>query len=277
VEALVSLALAALLGRHLAGIYRREREALAEAELATVGRKELLAMVAHDLRSPITAIALRASRIRGIALDEKIRQHAGAIERTIAGTERMLRTLLDLAMLDARHFSLDLAPCTAEKLLHDLMEVFEPIAAEKSIRIESGMQASSIPLRVDRERIMQVLANLLGNAVKFSPAGSAIVIAVEPSEDFVQFRVIDRGAGIPAADLPHIFDRFWQGKIHGSKGVGLGLYIGAKVAEAHGGRIWAESTPETGTTFHFAVPATTALAKAADVAHSTPMWGIGVG
>jgi signal transduction histidine kinase len=251
---LASILLATLLGRHLTKIYRRERLALEAAERATAARKEILAIVAHDLRSPLSAISLRASMLRRDAVEDRVRRHGEAIGRVVASTERLLRSLLDLARIDAGRFALDLAPCPADGLLRELVDVHEPLAAAKSLHLDCNPADANFEIRVDRERLLQVLSNLVGNAIKFAPPQSTIEIVLRTIDREVHFSVQDHGPGIPPEDLPFIFDRFWRGKIQGSKGIGLGLYIARRVVEAHGGRVWADSRAGEGTCFHVVLP-----------------------
>jgi signal transduction histidine kinase len=138
--------------------------------------------------------------------------------------------------------------------VQDAYELLLPLAEAANINLVQRTE-SDLTVRADPERLFQVLSNLIGNAVKFSPAGSEIVISAEPVEgDYCRFSVIDHGRGIPPADLPRIFDRYWQGRPTAATGAGLGLYIAKGIVEAHGGRIWAASEPGQGSTVAFTVP-----------------------
>ena len=191
---LASVVLAIALGRHLSKLYRREQLAMKQAERATAAREELLAIVAHDLRNPLSAIGLRANSLLGHLGGDKASKHAEAIARMVDGTERLLKSLLDAARIEAGRFSLERAPVGAEELLQECVEMFGTLAASQAVRLERSAGRSDLTLLVDRERMMQVLSNLLGNAIKFTPPGGSIEISVtrEPDEQ-VHFRVSDTG------------------------------------------------------------------------------------
>jgi signal transduction histidine kinase len=135
------------------------------------------------------------------------------------------------------------------------VESATPLAAAASLRVSYAIPEGSALVSADRERVLQVLANLIGNALKFTPKGGEIKILanLEPSE--VRFTVQDTGPGIPAEHLNHVFDRYWQAKSTAKLGTGLGLSIAKGIVEAHGGRIWVESPPGSGAAFQFTLPA----------------------
>jgi signal transduction histidine kinase len=259
---LLSVALAIALGRHFAKVYRREQSALARAERATAAREEMVAIVAHDLRNPLNTIGLRATSMRRNR-DDKIRGHGEAIARVVGGMERLLRSLLDAASIEEGRFNLRQSFWPADDLLRDLVEIFGPLATSSGLELECRPAAAPFALRADRERLFQVLSNLVGNAMKFARPHSRIEVTVSRELEVVRFCVSDQGPGIRPEDLPHIFERFWKGERESRGGTGLGLYIARKVVEAHGGRIWAESTPGQGSTFHFTLPCPKASAAAA--------------
>jgi signal transduction histidine kinase len=261
---MVSALVAALFGRHLARLYHRERLALERAERATTAREELLAVVAHDLRSPLSAIALRASLLKGRSGAEKAPAHGQAIERLVANTDRLLRTMLDLASMDAGRFSVEVSDCPAAAVLEQVVDVFGGLAASKSVVLACEPEQATCTLRADRERLFQVFANLVGNALKFAPPGSVVSVVARAEGKLAHFFVKDEGQGIAATDLPFIFERFWIGRVGPHKGTGLGLHIARRIVEAQGGRIWAESAAGSGTTIHFTVPVAVAERGAAE-------------
>jgi signal transduction histidine kinase len=140
----------------------------------------------------------------------------------------------------------------------EAVETWAPPAVSKGITLQAT-PSGPLSITVDHERIVQVLGNLITNAVKFSERGSTIVLDVEPVEGAARFSVKDSGVGIPNEKLKLIFERFWQAGPNDRRGLGLGLYISRCLVEAHGGTIWAESTPGVGSTFFFTVPASASI------------------
>jgi signal transduction histidine kinase len=132
--------------------------------------------------------------------------------------------------------------------------MLRPLAAGRSIHLESGVDAGLPRALFDSARILQVISNLVGNAVKFTPMQGRVSIRCERATDEVRFAITDTGPGIPPEQLPHIFGRFWQANARDRRGVGLGLPIAKGIVEAHGGRIWVESKPGAGSTFYFTLP-----------------------
>jgi signal transduction histidine kinase len=135
--------------------------------------------------------------------------------------------------------------------------MLRPLAAGSTIRLEADIEDNLPPVLADAARIQQVLSNLVGNAVKFTPRSGRVTVCAERLDGEVRFGVIDTGPGIPAEQLPHIFGRFWQAKTSDRRGIGLGLAIAKGIVEAHNGRIWVESHVGLGSTFYFTLPAAT--------------------
>lgn len=230
----------------------------AEAQRATRSRDEMLGIVAHDLRSPVNAIALTTS----IMLRRVKKQGAGAdqlqgIESITQSTQRMNRLiedLLDVVRMDAGKLSIQRSRRPAAQLVADAVMVHQPLCAEARIELKEELSADLPELSVDADRILQVFSNLLGNALKFTPPEGRVTVGAALEEGAVVFRVTDSGPGIPAEHLPHLFDRFWQARSSDRRGAGLGLAITKGIVEAHGGRIWARSQPGEGSTFYFSIP-----------------------
>jgi signal transduction histidine kinase len=260
---LLALFLSALLARtftsHLSETSRRENEHARRAERALAARDELLRIVAHDLRNPLAAISLRASTIaRAIEVHsdarEEVGKAAGGIVNACHRMAHLLESLLDAAGIEAGHLMIRPQWIAVGRVLHDALDTFEPVAQEKGIRIAAGVVPSDLSVCADRERLLQVLSNLVGNALKFTPARGAVTVTATGRDSEVSFKVSDTGAGIPREDVAHIFDRYWTSNAPTAKGVGLGLYIAKGLVEAHGGHIWVESAVGQGSCFGFELP-----------------------
>lgn len=238
-----------LLGRSL----RKEQAALDSARRALAARDEILGVVAHDLRNPLSSIAMRAELMRETASSGPIRKHADSIYSVTQSMEHLIRSMLDVTTIESGHFTVNPAPCDVDDLLNETAERFDGIVAQKHVTLDR----SSLPdakVRADRERVLQVLGNLVGNAVKFTPGGGRVEVAAARTSSHVCFSVSDTGPGISPEHLPHVFDRFWKHETGGKKGTGLGLFIAKGIVEAHGGQIWVESAPDHGATFRFTLP-----------------------
>ncbi len=227
---------------------------------AAIGsRDEFLAIVSHDMRNLLGGTALGAASLLNIQADEEVRhaieRYAGPIQRYVARMSRLVGDLLDLASIEAGRMAVVPQRHDAAELLRETLEVFRPIASAKNISIAGDVRAGSLLARYDHERVLQVLANLVGNAVKFTQPSGKIEIVVEPRGDEVRFAIADTGPGIRVDRLAVIFERFWQVHETERSGLGLGLYISRCIIEAHGGKIWAESREGAGSTFYFTLPA----------------------
>ena len=233
-----------------------EREARQGAERATRLRDDVLAVVAHDLRNPVHTIILSTGVLHDIPHDESQRQHRlGVIQRTARGMDHLIGDLLDATRIESGTFDVRRAPVHLPELLDETIESFDAQATECGITLQCGISRNLPPAMGDRDRLAQVLSNLIGNALKFTPAGGTIrVNARARSDDVVEISIADTGHGIPAEHLPHVFDRFWQADRQGRAGAGLGLSIVKGIVEAHGGRIDVASVVGEGTTFSFTIP-----------------------
>nr|WP_228531220.1 MULTISPECIES: ATP-binding protein [Myxococcaceae] len=233
-----------------------------EAQEAVRTREDVLAIVSHDLKNPLGVVGMTAGQLlRHAGTDEAGRRtarYAQTIQRSTNRMSRLISDLLDLASIESG--TLALAPRAEDPraLLHEAVEALAPLAADKGIALQvdgaPGGGVPAAPARADRERVLQVLGNIVGNALKFSPAGSEVLLRAEPDGPFVRFSVQDAGPGIGPDELPHIFDRFWKAGRSATRGTGLGLFICRGIVEGHGGRIWAQSTPGQGTLVLFTLP-----------------------
>jgi signal transduction histidine kinase len=167
---------------------------------------------------------------------------------------RLIGDLLDVTSIEAGRLTVVPEVHDAKALVRESLEAFQPAASAKGLSLHSTSPDSSLPATFDHDRILQVLANLVSNAIKFTGDGGSISIGLEPDGDEVRFSVSDTGTGIASDHLRVIFERFWQVTQGDRRGLGLGLFISKCLVEAHGGRIWAESEIGKGSTFRFTLP-----------------------
>jgi signal transduction histidine kinase len=253
VLAIAGFGIAWYFGTLLGHTYEKQRESLEETRKAVASRDEIMGIVAHDLRNPLGAITMRAALMQDAAESKQTRLHASWIENVAMRMGYLIKTMLDVATLEAGRFSLVRTDCDVDDLLIETEGLFEPLAQSKQIELARDGEHDLV-IHADRERMLQVLSNLVGNALKFTPPGGRVTVAVERVGDTAQFGVIDSGPGIAHEDLPRVFDRFWRHETPGRKSTGLGLFIAKGIVEAHGGRIWAESEVGHGARFYFTVP-----------------------
>jgi light-regulated signal transduction histidine kinase (bacteriophytochrome) len=231
-----------------------------QKQQAVEARDDLVAVVSHDLKNPLAAIQVHTGLIlRAVSSEEggPWRRVQSSMERIQRSTERMntlIRDLLDLARIEAGRFTVSTKPEPIEGLMEECLEILTPLAEQKHIRLSHSVSGSNLLVAADRERIFQVLSNILGNAIKFTPEQGAISLSVNPEGNVIRFAIRDTGPGIPREQLPQIFNRYWQARKQESKGTGLGLYIVKGIIEAHGGRVWADSEEGRGSTFYFTLP-----------------------
>jgi signal transduction histidine kinase len=234
----------------------REHAARGEAESATRARDEMLAMVAHDLRNPLNAIQMASQLLLSDpALDaEAARKTVHMIQRAGSRMNRLIGDLLDAKQIEAGSFLVHMRPESPSAVVRDALDMLQPIAASKRQQLDTAIEPGLPAVQVDGARIQQVISNLVGNAIKFSPAGSVITIGAQGRPSAVRISVSDTGPGIQPDELPRIFDRYWQGRRREKGGLGLGLAIAKAIVEAHGGCIDVSSAPGVGATFYFDVP-----------------------
>jgi signal transduction histidine kinase len=230
-----------------------------ESRRATRAREDLLAVVSHDLRNPLSVVQLGAALLLrdrpGVARDEHVVKHATRMRDAADRALRLISDLLDWGRLEAGgRLPLELGVEPASALVTDAVEGVRALAEANRLHLTLELPEELPLVRCDRTRVLQVLGNLLGNAVKFTQEGGRVTAGARVQGSEVRFHVKDTGKGIPPEQLPYIFDRYWQAKDTASRGAGLGLAIAKGLVEAHGGRIWAESAPGQGSTFHFSLP-----------------------
>jgi signal transduction histidine kinase len=250
----------------LAFLCGRQRRAIArQTRAANVEREEWIAMIAHDLRAPVTVITADADRLRSRLAQNGSPGELGSVEHILASAsvlKQMIADLLDVSRIEARHLTLHRQPSNLPSLVRAVVERNATTLKTHHVRI---IERGSIPLvEIDPIRVEQVLTNLLSNAAKYGYSDTEIFVVMERHDRYVQVSVVNRGEGIPADEIPRIFARFYrtrEARAGPAAGIGLGLTIAKGLVEAHGGRIWAESVPAQSTTFHFTVPLTTGAAE----------------
>jgi signal transduction histidine kinase len=249
-------ALAAEFGRRASTVLENDR-LYREAKEAVRAKDEVMAVLAHDMSNALFAIRLNAQRglLRETGPSARI---LAAIARGAQWLLSMVGTLLDVSGLETGQFRLRQQSCDLATILEEAAGLQQPMADEHTVRLlrswGTGLQAM-----VDRERMLQVLFNLLGNALKFTEAGGEVELGAEPENGFIRLWVRDTGVGLEAEQVSRIFDRGWQAHPE-SGGKGLGLYITKRIIEAHEGRIWAESAAGVGTRVFIRLPAPDARA-----------------
>jgi signal transduction histidine kinase len=226
-----------------------------KAEQAIAARDEVLGVVSHDLRNPVSRVRMAAelmTEIRG--LPEGAERTAGMIIRAADEMNRLIGDLLDVTRIEAGRLSIEVGPTGLRNLLDRLDEAHAPAAEAKGLVWEVERTDEPVALEIDEGRVLQALGNLVGNAIKFTPEGGAVVVMTERSSEQVRIGVRDTGAGMDGVQLAHVFDRFWQSRVGDRRGAGLGLAIARGIIDAHGGRIHIESEPGVGTTAWVTLP-----------------------
>lgn len=242
--------------REQARLADAERKARMEAEAATRARDEMLRVVSHDLRNPVTGVLMGVKLLR-FQLDS---DHPGVevldgIEQAAERQRRLIRDLTDVANIEAGRLSVEPQPHQVGALVRSVVRPFEPIAESRDIRLGCDGLDDVPAVSADRDRVAQVLSNLLDNALEATPAGGGVRVEASEEDGFVRLVVRDTGHGLSAEDRERVFERFWRGSAAGARpGTGLGLAIARGIVESHGGEIGVESEPGAGAAFHFTLP-----------------------
>ncbi|HEY3134323.1 MAG TPA: GAF domain-containing sensor histidine kinase [Gemmatimonadaceae bacterium] len=235
--------------------YDAEQEKRKHAELVAQAREEVLGVVAHDLRNPLSLIVTTTELLQEEDLEPaKRKQILDIAMRAGKQMNRLIEDLLDTVHLQSGKLSLDLEDIDVCSVLRQAEETFRPIAQKRSIQLTSIVPPAKIWVRADPLRVSQVLGNLLGNALKFTPENGSVTYGATVSDGIVAFFVSDTGPGVPEDQRAHLFEQFWQARKNDKRGVGLGLTIAKGIVDAHGGNIWCESKVGSGSTFYFTLP-----------------------
>jgi signal transduction histidine kinase len=228
------------------------------AQDATRARDDLVAIVSHDLRNPVHTINMAAAFLLEIAppVDRRItsRRQLEVIQRAAHRANRLISDLLDVAKIQAGGMAVEPTPIDVPSLVQEAVDAVTPLASAKQLRVDRVISTEFRQVCADRDRVLQVFGNLLGNAIKFTPSGGQITITADAEATQAHFCVSDTGPGIPPEHVPHVFDRYWQAKSTAKLGTGLGLSIAKGIVEAHSGKIWVESEPGKGASFNFTLP-----------------------
>lgn len=231
-----------------------------ELRIAVRTREDVLAVVSHDLRSPLGTVQLSATLLMGhyASADQRARRHLELIHRSCLRMENLIDDLLDTAAIRTGRLQLDLRKETADSIIEEAIDLQHSIAEELGIRLTRVCEAEEVIakdviINCDRDRILQVFSNLIGNALKFCRPGDSIAVGCRPAGDHVVFSVTDTGPGIDPEVSAHLFEPYWSGANHIKQGAGLGLCICRGIVQGHGGRLWVESNLGAGATFLFAI------------------------
>ncbi len=250
----------------MATLARSFNEMAAQLEAAAAKQKEveslrrdLIAWVGHDLRTPLASVrAVLEALTDGVVQDEAtVQRYLNTAQRDIRSLSLLVEDLFEMAQLDAGGIPLEKQPGSLSDLLSDTIESFATLAQQRGIFLHGEAEPGTGQVVMDMPKIGRVLSNLIGNALRHTPPGGNVAIAVRPQGEKVQVIVSDSGEGIQAEDLPRIFEQFYRGEKSRSRstgGAGLGLAISKRIVEAHGGTIQAESSPGQGTRFSFILP-----------------------
>jgi len=254
VSILLGIALAWLSIRRLAAHYSQERAARNAAQRAIAARDETLAIVSHDLRNPLSAITMGTTLLSETEDNPRVRKHASRIGNAATRMQHLIDQLLDIAQLENGKLVLQRERFEVSTVLDAVTALFEARAIDADVELVANAQPGAAVL-ADRERVLQILSNLVGNALKFTPAGGRLTVSARRLDHAVRFEVCDTGPGIPADQLASLFERYWQGRAHGRGSLGLGLYICKQLVTALGGEIGVDSKIGCGSTFWFTLPA----------------------
>jgi signal transduction histidine kinase len=241
------------------------------AQRALHARDEMLSVVAHDLRNPLNAIILGVEGLledlpQGRSHGEQ--QTLQAVRSSARRMDRLIHDLLEVARIESGKLRIDPHPDRIGHLVEEAVAMMRPLAEAQGLELRCEMRGPIPAALIDGARILQVISNLVGNAIKFTPAGGSVAIEVERTGEEILVVVSDTGAGITPEQIPHLFARHWQGSDRDRRGIGLGLAIAKGIVESHQGRIWVESQRGVGSRFYFTLPAQVPAAREEESGHT---------
>ena len=228
-----------------------------DAQTAIRARDNLIGIVSHDLRNYLSTICMSTVLLSRASQTDDFqagRMQVDAIQRSAVRMDRLINSLLDATMIETGRFTIELKTEDVASLVDEAARILRPQIEGRSLQLKARLADQLPAIQCDRERVLQIIANLVGNAIKFTSAGGEICIAAMAMEDAVCFSVSDTGCGIQERELSRVFDRYWTKHPGIREGTGLGLFIAKGITEAHGGTIWVESKSGLGTTFFFTLP-----------------------
>lgn len=225
-----------------------------ETQRAVQTREDVLAIVSHDLKNPLAAINLAAQSLVDSADNSSRRALGSTIRESVKQMQYLIGHLLDFAKIQSGTFSIERKPESLREILTSIVEIFRGLAKEKNIQVYAEFAHIDPLVECDKHMVSQVVSNIMGNALKFTPSGGRISLATRTVGDEIEVSISDTGPGISCEELPKVFDRYWQSQKTKKLGTGLGLAIARGIIEAHKGRIWVTSQLGQGATFYFTLP-----------------------
>lgn len=239
-----------------ARLFDAERAAHAATEMAVRAREDILAVVSHDLRNPLGAVLMTAEGLLSFDdISEQIRPKVERIKRAAERMARLIDDLVDFGSIQAGRLTIDARSWDPLELIAGAVEMLSAAAEERGVDLVAEVPAGTPRICCDRERTVQVLSNLLANAIKVTPRGGRVALSATARGAEVELAVTDTGPGIDPGELPHVFERYWRSRNASYRGSGLGLTIASALVRAQGGRIGADSCLGAGSRFHFTLPA----------------------
>lgn len=236
--------------------FKKEQAARAVAEQLSREKEEMVMMVSHDLRTPLSVLQMNFEMLEqlNVNMEPALKSLVERGGRAMTIMEKLITDILDIGKREARANNLQLSNEDAWLLITDIIDLSLPLAKVKGIELKAAQQLSQCLVQCERNRIFQVLSNLVSNAIKFTPPGGSVTLSAKQAGHEIIFRVSDTGQGIPPENLEKLFDRFWQAKQSSALGIGIGLSIARDIVKKHSGKIWVESELGVGTTFRFSLP-----------------------